>query len=77
MRWADVYWAKYAEAFFRISLARRSSKFSRSSCLSRWALFSRQARTRPGITLGLANPLPERLRGTADLLGDRGDRRPL
>jgi hypothetical protein len=28
-------WAKYAEAFFRISFARRSAKFSRSSCFSR------------------------------------------
>src|SRR6056297_270485 len=28
-------WAKYADAFFRISLAVRSSRFSRSSCSSR------------------------------------------
>src|SRR5262245_43277793 len=37
-------WAKNAAAFFRISLARRSSKFSRSSCLSR----CRSSVVRPG-----------------------------
>src|SRR5437867_12703004 len=36
--------AKYADAFLRISLARRSSKFSRSSCLRR----SRSSVVRPG-----------------------------
>src|SRR5215510_11206966 len=40
-------------------------------------LLGRQARSPALVPLGLAHPLPERLRGTADLLGDRGDRRPL
>src|SRR6266446_9393936 len=29
-------WAKYADAFFRISFARLSSRFSRSNSFSRW-----------------------------------------
>jgi len=40
-------------------------------------LLGRQAGPPALVPLGLAHPLPERLRRTADLLGDRGDRRPL
>src|SRR5262249_62280096 len=40
-------------------------------------LLSCQAGPPALVPLGLAHPLPERLRCTADLLGDRGDRRPL
>src|SRR5262249_35887409 len=40
-------------------------------------LHGRQAGPPALVPLGLPHPLPERLRGTADLLGDRRDRRPL
>jgi hypothetical protein len=53
--------AKYADASRRISFARRSSAFSRSSCLDRvrsWAV-------RPGlpahVPLGLPHPMAERV----------------
>src|SRR5439155_5756382 len=36
-----------------------------------------QPRTLAGVTLGLPYPTTQRLRGAADLLDDRGDRRPL
>ena len=69
--------AKYAEAFFRISFARRSSKFSLSSCFSRGALVGGQAGTLAGVPLGLAHPPAQRFDRTADLLGDGSNRRPL
>ena len=55
-------WAKNADAFFRISLARFSSKFSRSSCFSRCAFVGRQARPLAAIALRLAHPATQRLR---------------
>src|SRR5262249_39471774 len=70
--------AKYADAFFRISLARRSSKkFSRSSCFEPRPLVCRQPRALAGIPLGLPHPAPERLGPAPDLPRDRGDRPPL
>ena len=70
-------WAKYALALRRISLAWRSSRFSRSSALMR----SRSSVVVPGplalVALGLPHPVRQRLRRAADLGRDRGDRRPL
>ncbi len=54
-------WAKYADAFRRISFARFSSRFSRSSSFSRSRSLGRQARPMAGITLRLPHPLAERL----------------
>ena len=69
--------AKNAEAFRRISFARLSSRFSRSSVVSR----SRSSVVRPGrrpvVTLRLAHPMAQRLGRAADLLGHRPNRRPL
>src|SRR5690606_37627922 len=44
-------WAKYADALRRISLARFSSTFSRSSCFNPGAFIGREARTVPGVSL--------------------------
>ena len=77
-------WAKYADALRRISFARRSSRFSRSSSLSRCrSLLVSPARTprshvipaKAGIAL--AHPLAQRLRRAPELRRHRGDRRPL
>jgi hypothetical protein len=68
-------WAKYADAFFRISLARRSSKFSRSSCFRHWRS-SVVSPALPRVALGLPHPAPQRLALTADLAGDRLDHGP-
>ena len=70
-------WAKYAEAFRRISLVRFSSRTSRSRSFSRCSLVGRQSAAVPAVTLGLTHPLPQRLRCAAHLAGDGRDRRPL
>ena len=70
-------WAKYADALRRISLAWRSSRFSRSRAFSFVAPSpsARQARL-PLSTLSLLHPVMQRLRRAADLGRDRHDRRP-
>ena len=67
--------SKYALALRRISLAWRSSRFSRSRALS-FAAISVVTPARPAVALGLAHPLMQRLRRAADLGRDRRDRRP-
>ena len=64
-------WAKYADALRRISLACRSSRFSRSSALSRSAIVRRHAGPLAAVELGLLDPLVQRLRRAADLGRDR------
>ena len=70
-------WAKYALALRRISLAWRSSRFSRSSAFS----FARHVRRRPGpcplSRSAFFDPVVQRLRRAADLRRNRHDRRPL
>ena len=71
-------WAKYALALRRISLACRSSRFSRSSAFRR----SRSSRRNTGLATAVdARPvftqLLQRLRRAADLGRDRHDRCPL
>jgi len=67
--------AKYALAFRRISLAWRSSRFSRSSVFSRErsSLLSPPLAT---IPLAPPHPLPKRLGRAADLRRHRAHRRP-
>ena len=64
-------WAKYADALRRISLARRSSRFSRSSCLQPLTLGPSSGPAAARVTLGLPHPVAQRLRRAADLRGDR------
>ena len=62
-------YVKKTDAALRISLARRSSRFSRSSVVSP---------ARPaGVHLGLAQPCPQRIGRHAALHRSRGDRHPL
>ena len=69
-------WAKYADALRRISLACRSSRFSRSSAFSFVGHIRRHASPHAAVALGLLHPLIQRLRRAADLGRDRDDRRP-
>ena len=69
--------AKYADAIRRISFARRSSTFSRSSSLNRARSSVVSPGRRPPSRSACRTQLPQRLGRAADLLGDRGDRRPL
>jgi hypothetical protein len=64
-----------AAALFRISLARRSD--SRTRAASDAGAPRSSVRGVALLTLGLSDPAPGCLGGTPDLLGDRGDRRPL
>src|SRR2546430_290844 len=66
--------AKKAEAVFRISLARRSSRFSRSSSRSPLVLVAGQAGTLVVVHRITSQPQPQRLGVDAELAGDRGDR---
>ncbi len=65
---------KKVAALLRISLARRSSRFSRSSSLMR----SRSSVVRPGaragVDLGLVDPVADRLGADAQLVGDLAHR---
>src|SRR5258707_15096632 len=69
-------WAKYADALRRISLAWRSSRFSRSSALIRSPSC---VVTGPQtlVALGPPHPAAQRLSRAADLARNRVDRRPL
>src|SRR5689334_18459378 len=69
-------WAKYADAFLRISFARFSSTTSRCSRFSS-ARSSVVSPARRRVAFGLAYPPSERLSGAAGLRGDGGNRRPL
>jgi hypothetical protein len=66
--------AKKSDADRRISLARRSSNFSRSSPLEPFALLGLEPRSFAGIDLGAADPLARRFRRRAQHLGHRADR---
>ena len=69
-------WAKYADAFFRISFARRSSASSRSSCLDRarssvvslgrWPASRLACRTQPRSVSAPSSPHAENLGRKAD-----------
>ena len=69
-------WAKYALALRKISLAWRSSRFSRSSARSFSATSAGHASALARVHLGLLCPVMQRLRGAADLGRNRLHRRP-
>jgi hypothetical protein len=64
---------KKAAALFKISLARRSSRFSFSSSTNPMALFGREAGFGAAVDLGLGNPVAHRLVPNAVLSGDPAD----
>jgi len=64
--------AKKAAAERRISLARRSSRFSPLEGLEPLALLGCQPRTGAGVDLGLAQPGAQRFGADAQLAGDPG-----
>jgi hypothetical protein len=67
--------AKKTDADFKISFARRSSKFSwRNRRISSRSAGRRQIRPLPGVGLVLAQLLAQRLRMDAEVMGDVRDR---
>ena len=70
-------WAKYADAFRRISFARVSSRTSRSSSFNRSRSLVVRPGPMPGITLRLPHPLPQCLRRASELRRHRLQHRPL
>ena len=70
-------WAKYAEAFRKISFARLQFAIVAFPFLQALALVGRQAAPLARIAFGLAHPIPQRLTGAAELARDRRDRGPL
>ena len=71
-------WAKYADALRRISFARFSSRFSRSSSFSRCRSSRRQARPRWPLSRSACRTHSRSVSAVQpSLLGHRRDRRPL
>ena len=70
-------WAKYADAFRKISFVRFRLAILALQLLQALALIGRQTAALAAIALGLPHPLAQRLSGAAQLAGDRRDRGPL